>query len=243
MKTIISWTFLLYFVLLMAERVQSILRVIKSETKFFGSAFSGYVNTLTLLSIIATLILLIFCNGNFWRSLFSSSADVNTRLLCISAGVLLLSGMVHTEYTIPAIQFASYGSLIVGLILQTVLSAQAGAPLFKLWYSLSFLIVYSMAIPVMYQSSIKMAGLFHIIEAVTAFSLVVMFTFMLIAVMDGQAVNLLRWIPFLAMLIPDAVIIAMRWKESVNSFVLIFASLSALLFVAGKIVFSLLPRT
>jgi len=242
MKTIISWTFLLYFILLLAERTQSIIRLIKSEKIFFESGFSGYVNTLTILSIVASLVLLFGFNGAFWRSLFSVSVDVNINLLCITAGVLLLSGMVHTDYTIPGIQFAAYGSLIIGLILQTIITAQTEYSHFKLWYSLAFLIVYSMAIPVMYHSTIKHAALFHVIEAVTAFILVVIFTCMMMAVMNGQAVNLLLWIPFLLMLIPDAILIAMRWKESVNVFVLIFASLATLLFIVGKILFTLFQR-
>ncbi|MCR4941037.1 MAG: hypothetical protein K5930_13180 [Treponemataceae bacterium] len=243
MKTAISWTFLLYFLVLMAERAQSIIRVITSGQGLFISGFSGYVNTLTIISLIATIILLIGFNGGFWHSLFSSNVQVNVNLLCITAGVLLLSGMVHTEFTIPGIQFAAYGSLILGLILQTVLSAHSGGSLFKLWYSLAFLVVFSMAIPVMYQSAIKQAALFHVIEAFTAAALVAIFTFMMMRVMNGQAENLLLWIPFLVMLMPDAVIIAMRWKESVNTFVLIFASLSTALFIIGKIIFALLrPR-
>ena len=54
----ISWLFLLYFILLMIERTQSIIRVMTSKNKFFQNGFSGYVNTLTLVSIIGTVILL-----------------------------------------------------------------------------------------------------------------------------------------------------------------------------------------
>ncbi len=240
MKTIISWTFLVYFIVLMVERLQSIIRVIKSDKKFFETGFSGYVNTLTILSIAGTIVLLAGFNAGFWRSLFSPYSEVNVNLLCITAGVLLLSGMVHTDFTIPGIQFAAYGALIIGLILQTVLSAQtavSGSSIFRLWYSLAYLIVYSMAIPVMYHSEIKHARLFNILEAVIAFILVVIFTFMMMGVMNSQAENLLLWFPFLFMLIPDTILIAMRWKESKNIFVLIFASLSAVLFIVGKIVF------
>ncbi len=240
MKTIISWTFLVYFLVLMIERIQSIFRVVKSEKKFFETGFSGYVNTLTLISIAGTIILLAGFNEGFWHFLLSPYSEVNVNLLCITAGVLLLSGMVHTDFTIPGIQFAAYGSLIIGLILQTVISAQnaqSGGSVFRLWYSLAYLIVYSMAIPVMYHSNIKQARLFHILEAITAFVLVLLFTFMMMAVMNGQAENLLLWFIFLIMLIPDTILIAMRWKESKNIFVLIFASLSAVLFIVGKILF------
>lgn len=242
MKTVISWTFLIYFAVLMAERCQSLIRVFTSGKGFYGSGFSGYVNTLTLISTVATVVLLAGFNKDFWKSLVSAEANVNYTMLCITAGVLLLSGMVHTDFTIPGIQFAAYGSLIIGLILQTVLSAQNGGSTFKLWYSLAFLVVYSMAIPVMYKSSIEHAGFFHVLEAVTAFVLVCLFTYMMIRVMKGEAVDLLLWLPFLVMLIPDAVLIAMRWKESINTFVLIFSSLSTAMFLVGKIIFAFLKK-
>ena len=236
LKLIISWTFFLYFVILFAERAQSLVRMALSGQGLFSSGFDCYVNVLAIISLAATVVLLAGFNGGFWRSLVSGETAVNTDMLCITAGVLLLSGMVHTE-------FAAYGVLIVGLVLRTVMAAQGGAPLFKLWYSLVFLIVFSMAIPVMYRSSIEHAVLFYILEAVIAFVLVIFFTYMMMRVMRGDAVNLLLWVPFLAMLIPDAVLIVMRLKEEVNWFVLIFAALSTVLFAAGKIVFALMQKT
>ena len=238
MKTAVSWTFLAYFLVLFAERAQSIIRIFTSGKGFFSSGFSSYVNSLTVVSGVATIILLIGFNGGFWRSLFNGRVEVNVTMLCITAGVLLLSGMVHTDFTIPGIQFVAYGSLIIGLILRTILSAQEGGSLFKLWYSLAFLVVYSMAIPVMYETQIRQAAIFHMFEAVTAVVLVAMFTYMMHRVMKGEAVDLLMWIPFIVMIIPDAVLVSMRWKETINTFILMFSSLSTALFIIGRILFA-----
>ncbi len=235
MQTAISWTFLAYFLILFTERTQSLIRIIKSGKGLFSDGFSVYVNLLTIVSLAATLILLIGFNSGFWRSLFNTTAQVNMTSLSVTAGVILLSGMVHTEYTIPPLQFASYGVLIIGLILQTVISVKNGGSALSLWYSLAYLVTYSMAIPVMYHSSIPYAALFHVLEAITAFVLVAMFTFMLTRVMTGQGGKLLLWVPFLVMIILDTVLIVMRWKESINMFVLIFAGLSTVLFIIGMI--------
>ena len=40
--------------------------------------------------------------------------------------------------------------------------------------------------------------------------------------------------------VADAVILAMRWREKVNTFVLIFIILSAVVFVVGRVVFATL---
>lgn len=60
--------------------------------------------------------------------------------------------------------------------------------------------------------------------------------------MIGKGENLLCWIPMLIAAVGDAVILAMRWREKVNSFVLIFILLAALLFVLGKILFAVTGR-
>ncbi len=239
LTTLVSWTFLAYFVILFAERLQSIVRIAVSGKGLVSSGFEAYVNILTIISLLATSVMLVFFNSGFWRSLSGKTDGLNITMLCITAGVLLLGGMVHTEFTIPGIQFASYGILILGLILQTVISVKAGGHAFPLWYSLIYLVAFSMAIPVMYHSSIEHAVLFHILEALTAFVMVALFTLLMLRLMTGSGENLLLWVPFLVMLVLDTILIAMRWKESVNTFVLIFASLSTVLFIAGKIIFAI----
>ena len=56
----------------------------------------------------------------------------------------------------------------------------------------------------------------------------------------GQGSDLLRWVPMILAAAGDAVILAMRWQESVNTFVLIFLIASLVLFAAGKILFALI---
>ena len=76
-----------------------------------------------------------------------------------------------------------------------------------------------------------MRPLFHFIEADVMLVLVVSFTVMLRRLFVGRGENLLLWIPFLVMVIGDAAVLWMRWSEEINSFVLIFAILSAVLFL------------
>lgn len=242
MTTAVSWFFLLYFVILFFERAQSIVRIASdanADTKFFGSAFDGYVNTVTVLSLTAALILLIVWNQDFWRSLVNTSVVPDYARLTVTAGVILVSGMVHTAFTVPPIQFTAYGMLIVAMVLRTV-EVTAGVAPFKFWYSLVYLTAFSMAIPVMYHSDIKSAAVFHLIEAVAALVLVVCFTVSLRALFLGNGEDLLFLMPILIAVVCDAVLIAMRWKESVNSFLLIFVILSAVLFAVGKILFAVI---
>ena len=188
-----------------------------------------------MISLLSFLVLICFFNKDFWASLVSKEAKVNYSMLTLTAGVILISGMVHTEYTIPGIQFASYGALIMAMVLKTIEKTGGGGDDTLIWYSLIYSVMFSMAIPVVYKSSIDKAALFHTVEAVVSLALVVAFTYMLNRVFLTKADDLMSLVPFLIMLIGDILVLALRWKESVNSFVLIFASISTLMFAIGRI--------
>ena len=170
---VMNWLILLYFIILFAERVQSIVRSIRDkDVKLFGSGFDSYVYLAVFLSLAAFLVLLAVGNAAFLQSLFTMDMNVyrsiDYRMLSITVGVILVSGMVHTEYTIPGIQFASYGMLIAALVIKTVCANAQAEDRVLLWMSLIYLILFSMAIPVMYHSEIEKATLFHVIEAVVS---------------------------------------------------------------------------
>lgn len=235
---IISWFFLLYFVILFAERLQSLIRA-AAAGQFFCDPFEGIAGVTASLSLLGTVVLLAFFNGSFWKSLISS-AEPDYSMMTVTSGVILVSGMIHTLYTIPGIQFASYGMLIVAMILRAVQLAGKSNSRFGLWYSLGYLTAFSMAIPVVYKHyDLATPQLFHGIEYAVMFALVISFAVMLRRLFLGRGENLLLWIPFAVMAVGDAVVLWMAWQVEINSFVLIFAALSAVLFIAGKIIFAI----
>ena len=237
---VMNWLIMLYFIILFAERIQSIVRSIRDkDVKLFGSGFNSYVYLAVFLSLAAFLVLLAVGNAAFLQSLFTMDMNVyrsiDYRMLSITAGVILVSGMVHTEHTVPGIQFASYGMLIAALVIRTAcVNAQAEDSVL-LWMSLIYLILFSMAIPVMYYSEIEKATLFHVIEAVVSLALVAAFTVLMYKVLIGNAVNLFYVIPIVIAVIGDTIIVAMRWKEKVNGFVLIFLIAASVMWIAGRI--------
>lgn len=231
---LISWMFLLYFVILFGERAQSLFRAI-TQYGLFPSAFDGFVNLTAILSLCATVAMLVIRCRSFWKSLFSA-AEADYCPLSVTSGVILVSGMLHTEFTIAPIQFAAYGMLIIAMILRTVELSGSAKNRFSLWYSLGYLTAFSMAIPVLYHSVIESAALFHVIESAVMLLLVLSFTLMLRRLFLGKGENLLLWVPFIIMAVGDAVVLWMRWAEEINSFVLIFACLSAVLFIIGKVI-------
>lgn len=238
MSILISWLFLAYFLILGFERTRSVVLSVKGG--LFNSAFDGYVNVLAILSLAATVIMMAAFNGGFFKSLFIKDVKVNYTALSITAGVILVSGMVHTEHTVAPLQFVSYGFIIAAMALQTALNVKADGKAFFRIYSLIYLVLFSMAIPVMYKSEIKLSALFHVIEAVTSLALVAAFAYSCYSIFTGNGVDLLYVIPFIVALAGDGVILALRWNEKVNVFVLMFIVAATVIFIIGKILFKAL---
>ena len=230
---IINLCFFLYFVILIVERTISVVASIQA-INMYADAFSGYVYTLIFASVVGWLIyLIVFCRDNI-RGLFAPSQELSFKHLSIASGILLLSGMVHSEFTTPAIQFIAYGILIVGILLKVIMVNKDSNHKALLWLSFAYLVCLSMAIPVVYRSFIELHALFHVIECAASFALVATFTYLLLLVFDGID-DLFAWWPILLVVILDTPLVILRWQEEINYFVLIFECLSVALFVAGLI--------
>ena len=238
-KYAINLLFFLYFMILLEERIMSIVWTFIKGVNIFNDGFIGFVYITIFISIIGFFILLILKNRNAIKALYSiddeSIEKIDFKQLCIASGVLLLSGMVHSEYSVPVIQFISYGLLIIAIVLQAIINNKNSNNKLILYISLIYLICYSMAIPVTYRSSLSYHVLFHIIEGFTSYFLVMSFTCLMIFVFMGKE-NLFHPAHFITALVLDALIIGLYWPEVINYFVLIFISLTTILFVAGRIV-------
>ena len=233
---LINLSFFLYFITLIVERSISVILSLVNHVNIYGDAFNGYTYSLVFISIIGWLIYLIFrCRGAI-KSLFKAGSDEVPFIdLCIASGILLLSGMVHTEYTIAITQFIAYGILIIGMLLKVIMINKTTKNKLLLWLSFVYLVCLSMAIPVMYRSFIELHVLFHISEAITSFLMVAIFTYLLILIFKDNDNLFILWLIIVSVIL-DALLIILRWNEEINWFVLIFISLSLIMFIIGYIV-------
>lgn len=140
---LINWLIMGYFLILFGERIQSLIRSFADKNlSMWGDGFSRYVNGICILSLAASVILLFTINRDFLKALLSDGTQVNAKMICITIGVILVSGMVHTEYTIPGIQFVSYGFLIAALVIRTAKNNAMANDSILLWLSLVYLIFF-----------------------------------------------------------------------------------------------------
>lgn len=237
--------FFLYFVILIAERGMSIILSFIKGVKIIGHGFNFFAYFSIILSIISFILFIIFkCNKEL-KALFivndESIENINFYSLLKAAGLILISGMVHSEFTTSIMQFVSYGFLIVAFILQAILNQKECKNKCLLWLSTFYLISYSMAIPVIYPSLIDLHIIFHVIEGFSSFLLLGIFVHMTIVFFKNQD-SIFMYSFIIPCLVLDSVLIFMRWNEEINLFLLIFVSLSVVLFVLGKIIELILRR-
>lgn len=231
---------LAYFLILSVERIISLVTVFMGDISKYD-ALDWYMTALTLFAVFGAYVYI----ATKWRVSAHDSAEDTEELpltfgenelakLAIAAGILLFGGMVHTNGSIPAMQFAAYGMLLAAMAIHTFQCAKKDGGALLKWLSFAYVTAYSMSIPVVYHTNIQLKYLFIPIECVVSAGMVVLFTIMLKRLFTRKAENNFSLIPFLVAVFGDFAVIILRWSEEINWFVLIFICIaSALWFVTN----------
>ena len=144
---------------------------------------------------------------------------------CFASAALLFGGMMHTGQTVAWVQFIAYGFLIGAMIVRCVEACAAGESKVVTITSTVYLTLFSMSIPVCYISFLcdPQRILFFVSEYAAVFALVPIFGVMLSALMRTGKTSFSPIFPAVMAVLSGATL-ALGWSESVNTFVLIFAS-------------------
>ena len=238
-NTLIILGFLFYFLILLVERVLALIFSIDQggllalkEGTFLGIA----TYSLTALSVLGGTFLFVKSFLKIFPKLFSKDIfplEDEYPHLVLASMVLLLGGMMHTGWTLAPIQFVSYGFLILSMIVVcTDFCLKDKANRFFYIVSLIYLILFSMAIPVVYSIADNGAigVIFYIGEFAAVFLLLPFFGIALNALFLKGRVGFCPWM-VIVMAVLDGVIIGLKWNEEINFFLLIFASLTLLFYL------------
>lgn len=228
--------FLAYFLILSVERIISLVAVFTGNLSKYD-ALDWYMTALTLFAIFGAYVFMATkCHVSF-KSLGSDFAEDNENYgkLSIAAGILLLGGMVHTEGTIPGIQFASYGMLLGAMGIHTFQCAKRDGKALMKWLSFAYITAFSMSIPVVYHTNIELKYLFIPIECVVSAGMVVLFTIMLKRFFTQNSESDFSPIPYITAVVGAFAVIILRWSEEINWFVLIFICVTSVLWFLSNI--------
>ncbi len=226
---------MLYFLILTIERVISLATVLTSDIAGYD-LLDLYMSVLTVAAIVGAYTYM-FLNVRFTAKSHSSDKPEQSVFgkLATAAGILLLGGMVHTDGTIPPIQFAAYGMILISMAIHTAQRVKVHGGGIIRWLSFGYIVAFSMSIPVVYHTSIEISALFIPLEIIVSAGMVVMFTVMLRRFYEGDGEYRFPAAPFCAAAVGDAAVLMLRWNEEINFFVLIFICVTAVMFIAGKI--------
>lgn len=229
--------FALYFVILAGERIQSLVRAGKNK-QICMDGLHQYMAVLCCFSFVSTIILLVIfalnCISNPPGAAIGGMSNFQLIILCAAVGTFLLSGMVHTEYSIPGIQFAAYGVLIAGMVLWMIMQKDI-LDLGSRIVTISYIVAFSMSIPVVYPSKIEKKNLFHMIESIVSFVLVAVFAILLYGLLAGTYEWLFNPVFLILAIAGDIPVLLLRRKEEMNWFVLVALSITIVLWIVGVI--------
>ncbi|MCM1165343.1 MAG: hypothetical protein NC299_12230 [Lachnospiraceae bacterium] len=227
----------LYFVILTTERIISVIVCFASDMSKLDT-LDYYMIALTIFAIFGAYIMAVMKCTDAAKRQDDEDFEVNGDVfgnLAIAAGILLLGGMVHTNGSIPVMQFISYGMILVSMAIHIVQNIRLHKSADKKWLSFAYIVAYSMSIPVVYHTSIELAWLFIPVEAVISAGMVALFTIMLSRFYDGSGESDFSLMPFLVAIFGDFAVLMLRWHEEVNTFLLIFICVTSVLWFAGNI--------
>ena len=235
--------FSLYFAILFTERVLALVFSVKGGGEYAltsGNFFNYLAYSVTALSLAAGTALFARLFVALIRSLRTGSTydfRVHSREWVIAATVLLFGGMMHTGFTLAGMQFAAYGFLIAALILSAVEGCLSGGDKYEGVVSAVYLVLFSMSIPVCYISFMEdpLRIPFFVAEFAAVFALVPVFGVMTDRLMRTGVTTFTPIFPALMTVLSGATV-ALKWSESINWFVLIFASATLVCYLAFGIV-------
>ena len=232
--------FALYFFVLFGERLTALILSVTQggelalvNPSFIGIATYGVTASFFVIGTVCFLPCLV-AMGKALREKRRFDFEGEEGKKTIRASMLFLfTGMMHTGWTLAVLQFVAYGFLILAMVFQTVdLILRKKTTKLDGICSLIYLISFSMAIPVCYANHLDL-GLaipYYVAEFAAVTILIPFFGLSLYSLFEKGKDRFSIWM-VLAMAILDATIIATKWAEEINFFLLIFASLSLVLFV------------
>lgn len=229
----LKFIFLLaYFLILTVERIISLTICCMGEFKSFDF-LDYYMIMLTIFALFCSYIFTVLrCTDIIKKR--SDNFNIFSEL-AIAAGMLLLGGMVHTDGSIPVMQFISYGMILAAMGIHTAQSVKKSKDGVRRWLAFSYTVAYSMAIPVVYHTNIELANVFIPIECVVSVGMVTAFTVMLTRFFEKDGENNFSPLFFILALVGDLAVLILRWEEEINMFVLIFLCVTTALWLSGSI--------
>lgn len=238
LNRLISIGFIGYALILVVERVLALILSANNGGDYAlvsNQVMPTIYYAIVCVSIVAGVVLLAKPLFEMTIKLFKKdNYEFNWKELLVGSMVLLISGMMHTGWTLSALQFVAYGLLIMAMICNTIDSCLRNKNNYNSIISVIFLTLFSMAIPVAYISiNSATAGLFYTFTLISVFTLIPIFGFMLYEFFSKGEISF-DYAPVLVMFVLSGAVVMLNFTsfEDFNLFVAIFVVLTAAFYLS-----------
>lgn len=229
--------FLLYFAILLTERILALIFSVNINNEYSltsGSFIAISTYSVTALSVVVGVILFIKPIIKMLNSLFSKQEfdfNLNIKQIMIASMALLYSGMMHTGFTIVGLQFVAYGFLLLSVLFRTLENPNKTSI-----SSLIYISIFSMAIPVVYSTSLQvpLSILFYTSEFLAVFTLIPVLGVLFYSHYKNFKTNTSIIFPLL-MSVLVGLVVGLKWIDEINYFVLVAAILTLISYIPFKL--------
>ncbi len=225
--------FIFYFLILTAERIISLV----SQTPLMPvSGYEAFKTVFVIISLAAGWGYLFIKGRNIFK-LTREKSGGDFLQPSVAAGLLLVSGMVHTDGTVAPIQFVSYGFLLAAMGIYTAECVKAKGEKGLRWSTFAYITAFSMAIPVMYDTDCgcNFCIAFLYAQILVSLSLIACFTVMLYSFFKKDGISSFCTYVILLAAIGDGLVLFLHRHIEINFFVLGALTAAIICFIIGKV--------
>ena len=238
LNRLISIGFIGYTLILLVERILALILSVNNGGEYAlvsNNVMPTVYYAIVCLSITAGAVLLAVPMYKMAVQLFKKeNYEFIWKELILGMMILLVSGMMHTGFTLSWLQFIAYGFLIGAMICVTIDSCKRNKNNYNSIVSVVFLTLFSMAIPVAYTSVNEATQVpFYVFTLLAVFAEIPLFGFMLFEFMNKGEIRF-DYSPVIAMLALSGSVVLLNFTEvsNFNWFVAIFVVLTVVCYAA-----------
>ena len=241
LNRLISIGFIGYTLILLVERILALIFSVSNGGEYAlvsNNVMPTIYYAIVCLSITAGAVLLAVPMYKMAVQLFKKeNYEFNWKELILGMMILLFSGMMHTGWTLAPLQFVAYGLLIGAMVCVTINSCLRNKNNYNSIFSVVFLTLFSMAIPVCYISVNEATQVpFYTFTLIAVFAEIPLFGFMLYEFFNKGEISF-NYAPVISMLALSGSVVLLNFTSvsDFNWFVAIFVVLTTVCYLVFMI--------
>lgn len=234
--TLIFITFLAYYFILLGERIFSLIKCFSTvgvSSMFLAGKFEAYIYGMSSICILLFVFAFLISLGK----VLANGIEKSMISLSVTAGIILIPGLLDTANSFAPVQFVAYGLLLLGCLIRYIDIMKDTEKNASHIFSFLYLASFSMAVPVVHKTDAGNTNMaYYLVEGLGSLVLVVVFVIMLCFLFSEKhkvVVNPIFLLPVLAVV---GLMTFLSWGTNyINWFVVVAAGIAVIMLIITRI--------